>query len=186
MLHTWSSLLSTGLIFLSIGLLLAASLHDIIARTVPNWTALSLAALGCALRALDGNLTGGLLAGLLVFVVAALCWRRHWLGGGDVKLIAAAAITVPPSTVIPFIVAVSLAGSVLALLYLIGRRLVRAPAHERPHSLIGRALRVERWRIRRGGPLPYACAIAAGGLFTLIPYACAIGAGGMFLVRQAS
>jgi prepilin peptidase CpaA len=34
--------------------------------------------------------------------------------------------------------------------------------------LLARALRVEQWRIRRGGPLPYACAIAAGGLFILL------------------
>jgi prepilin peptidase CpaA len=34
--------------------------------------------------------------------------------------------------------------------------------------LLARALRVERWRIHRGGPLPYACAIAAGGLFILL------------------
>jgi hypothetical protein len=27
---------------------------------------------------------------------------------------------------------------------------------------------VERWRIRRGGPLPYACAIAAGVLFIIL------------------
>ena len=169
MLHDWSSLLSSSLILLSIVVLLAASLHDIIARTVPNWMALALAVLGLALRSVDGTLPGGMLAGTSVFVAAAIAWRRGWMGGGDVKLLGAAALVVPPSGVVNFIIAVSLTGSVLALLYLLARRLVPTPnAAARPRTLPARALRAECWRIRRGGPLPYACAIAAGGLFILL------------------
>ncbi len=109
-----------------------------------------------------------MVAGLVVFVLAAICWRRGWMGGGDVKLLAAAAIAVPPSLVLSFITAVALCGGVLALLYLVAGRMVAPPPASRPRSLLARALRVEQWRIRRGGPLPYACAIAAGGLFILL------------------
>lgn len=168
MTHTWPSLLISALMLSSVGVLLMASLHDIVARTVPNWTAGVLAVLGIGLRVMTGGLIGGLCAGIIVFVLAALCWRRGWMGGGDVKLLAASAIVVPPSLVFSFITAVAISGGVLAIFYLVARRLVTAPRTARPRSLFARALRVERWRIHRGGPLPYACAIAAGGLIILL------------------
>ena len=168
MSYTWPSLLTSGLVLCSAAMLLIASLHDLVARTVPNWLAAVLAVLGIGLRALSGSLLAGTCAGVVVFVLAAICWRRGWMGGGDVKLLAASAIVVPPSLVLSFIAAVSMSGGVLAILYLIAGRLVTRPRAGRPRSLLARALRVERWRIHRGGPLPYACAIAAGGLFILL------------------
>jgi prepilin peptidase CpaA len=168
MSHNWLSLVTSGLMLCSAGLLLVASLHDIVARTVPNWVAGALAVLGIGLRAVAGSLLAGLCAGVVVFVLAAICWRRGWMGGGDVKLLAASAIVVPPPLVVSFIAAVAMCGGVLAAFYLIARRVVAAPRTARPHSLLARVLRVERWRMHRGGPLPYACAIAAGGLFILL------------------
>jgi prepilin peptidase CpaA len=164
----WLPLLTSGLLVTGAALLVMASLHDLVARTIPNWLAGALAVVGFVLRALTGSLLGGVVAGLVVFVLAAICWRRGWMGGGDVKLLAAAAIAVPPSLVLSFITAVALCGGVLALLYLVAGRMVAPPPATRPRSLLARALRVEQWRIRRGGPLPYACAIAAGGLFILL------------------
>jgi prepilin peptidase CpaA len=164
----WLPLLTSGLLVTGAALLVMASLHDLVARTIPNWLAGALAVLGFVLRALTASLLGGVVAGLVVFVLAAICWRRGWMGGGDVKLLAAAAIAVPPSLVLSFITAVALCGGVLALLYLVAGRMVAPPPATRPRSLLARALRVEQWRIRRGGPLPYACAIAAGGLFILL------------------
>ena len=90
------------------------------------------------------------------------------MGGGDVKLLGATALAVPPGSVPTLVFVMGMAGGLLSLFYLAARRLVHAPSATRPRSLIARALRVERWRIRRGGPLPYACAIAAGGLFVLL------------------
>jgi prepilin peptidase CpaA len=168
MSHHWLSLVTSGLMLCSAGLLLMAALHDLAARTVPNWMAGVLAVLGLALRAVAGGLLAGLCAGVVVFVLAAICWRRGWMGGGDVKLLAASGVVVPPSLVLSFIAAVAICGGVLAVAYLIAGRLVAAPRTARPRTLLARALRVERWRIHRGGPLPYACAIAAGGLFILL------------------
>lgn len=164
----WLPLLTSGLLVTGAALLVMASLHDLVARTIPNWLVGALAVLGIVLRALTGSLLGGVVAGLVVFVLAAICWRRGWMGGGNVKLLAAAAIAVPPSLVLSFITTVALCGGVLALLYLVAGRMVAPPPASRPRSLLARALRVEQWRIRRGGPLPYACAIAAGGLFILL------------------
>jgi prepilin peptidase CpaA len=167
--YDWPSLLTTALTLIGAAVLLVASLHDIIARTVPNWTAVTLALLGLAQRAVAGGIAGGLLAGFVVFALAAFCWRRGWLGGGDVKLLGAASLIVSPGHVPAFICAVALAGGVLALVYVIASRIVAARAPQSPvHArfptmgMFRRAIRIERWRIRRGGPLPYACAIAAG------------------------
>lgn len=177
MLLVWPSLLSYqpylshGLTLASIAILLAAAMHDVIARTAPNWMAIALAALGVASRVLHGSLIGlavGFAVAFAVFVLAAFCWRRGWLGGADVKLLAAAALVVPPGDVPGFLSAVALAGAALAVLYLAARTVTSAPASPRPDRLIARALRVERWRIHRGGPLPYACAIAIGFLFVVL------------------
>lgn len=165
MLLQTSPPLAAGLLIASVAILLAAALHDIVARTVPNWMAAVLALLGFASQALHGSLLTGLLAALIVFVLAAVAWRGGWMGGGDVKLLGAATLVVPPGDAANFIATVALVGAALALLYLVARRIVGAPGPARPVHLFGRALRAERWRIRRGGPLPYACAIAGGFLF---------------------
>ncbi len=94
------------------------------------------------------------------------------MGGGDVKLLAAAALLLPPRLVPGYVLAVALAGGVLGLLYLglgalLRRRAPRATPR-RPATLLRRALRAEAWRIRRRGPLPYGCAIAAGALFAVL------------------
>ena len=98
------------------------------------------------------------------------------MGGADVKLLGAIAIVLPPGMVSLFVVAMSLAGAVHAVAYMLARRMVTrppalalAPAATPPRAaqLLPRALRAERWRISRGGPLPYACAIAFGFLFVV-------------------
>ncbi len=162
-------------------ILCLAAAHDVLARTVPNWMPMTLVALGVIQSALAERLIVSLLVGATVFILSGLCWKRGWLGGGDVKLLGAAAIAVPPVAVPPFIAAVALAGGVLGLVYLACGRLIRAatpgrPADRpladrsigRPVGLLSRAWRLERRRLSRGGPLPYAVAIAAGGLFIFL------------------
>jgi len=152
---------------------------------------MTLAALGIIQSAFDQRLIVSLLVGTMVFILTGLCWKRGWLGGGDVKLLGAAAIVVPPAAVAPFITAVALAGGVLALVYLACGRLIpisilrrtigqtpvgQTPVGQtpigqsitRPAGLLSRAWRLERRRLSRGGPLPYAVAIAAGGLFIFL------------------
>jgi prepilin peptidase CpaA len=166
--NSWISLTFLGVSVASAALLVHASVHDVVARTVPNWLAFLLALLGTSARVIDANLIVGLWTAIAVFAIAAFCWRRGWMGGGDVKLLGATALAVPPGSVPMLVFVMGMAGGLLSLFYLAARRLVHAPSATRPHSLVARALRVERWRIRRGGPLPYACAIAAGGLFVLL------------------
>ena len=151
------------------GITLAAALHDVAARTIPNWMAVALAMTGLTARLIDHTFLSGLVAGLAVFMAAAFCWRRGWMGGGDVKLLGGAATIVAPHAVFTMLACVAFAGGALAFLYLIGGKIVpAAPRIGRPATFPARVLRAERWRIRRGGPLPYACAIAAGVVITLL------------------
>ena len=149
--------------------LLYAALHDVAFRTVPNWVSVVVVMAGGLLRAMSGTLIAGLIAGLLVFFGAMFCWRRGWLGGGDVKLLAAATVLVPPSLAGNLLISVALAGGVLAIIYLALARLVRQPRYAaRPPGLLRRIVRTEHYRIYRRGPLPYASAIVAGVLFVML------------------
>jgi prepilin peptidase CpaA len=105
----------------------------------------------------------------LILTVLVALWLRGFIGGGDVKLTAAAALALPPSEVGAFLLAIALAGGVLALLYLALSVIVRRPAPGIRHGLPARLLKAETWRMHRRGPIPYGVAIATGGLFTLIP-----------------
>lgn len=147
-------------------ILLFSGLHDFAVRTLPNWVALVLLIIGVALRFAEGGLQGlavGLAVGFVVLLLTVLLWRFGLIGGGDVKLLVAAAVFVAPWSVPDLIVGTTLAGGVLSAIYLAASFLVKPPRGARPSGFLRRALRCEHWRLSRRGPLPYAAAIAAGG-----------------------
>jgi prepilin peptidase CpaA len=157
------------LIFAGIVLLVLSGLHDFAVRTVPNWICAALFADGVLLRLLEpGSLQWGALAAVILFVLTFSFWRLGWMGGGDVKLLTAAAMFVPPLHVFLLISFTALAGGGLALVYVVLGRLVKRPRGPRPHAILARLLRCERWRMSRHGPLPYAAAIAAGGVIATL------------------
>jgi prepilin peptidase CpaA len=147
--------------------LLFAAAHDVAVRTVPNLTSIIVAASGLSLNAMDGHFVSALFSGVLVFAAAWYCWRRGLIGGGDVKLLAACALLVPPESVPELILGTAIAGGLLALLYLGLARLLTGGKTPRPDGLARRVWRAEQRRIRRRLSLPYACAIAAGAALTL-------------------
>ena len=150
-------------------LLLLSCLYDWALRIVPNFIPLAIAVSGAVLRALSGNLATGLLAAAIVFFLAAVCWRRGWLGGADVKLLGAGTLLAPPASACGFVLATCLSGGVLALVYLLLGRLVAPPGPRAASaSLLQRIVRVERRRLQRRGPLPYATAIAFGACAAMI------------------
>jgi prepilin peptidase CpaA len=164
------------MILASAAVVLLAAWHDLVSRTVPNWMPMMIAAFGFVAALVSARLLISTGLGLTIFIVAAICWRRGLMGGADVKLLGAIAIALPPGMVSLFVVAMSLAGAVHAVAYMAARRIVTRPPAlalaapgipPRARSLLPRALRAERWRISRGGPLPYACAIAFGFLFVV-------------------
>jgi prepilin peptidase CpaA len=163
--------LQPGLLALVAILLGITSLNDIAVRTIPNLASFGLVVIGVAIRLADHNAIFALAASAVVFLLGAVCWRFGWLGGGDVKLLAACAWLVPPALVPQLVLLTAIAGGILACLYLALRWIARTsgkPAHPvRPHSLVGRIRRAEWWRIRRRAALPYGCAIAVATLITL-------------------
>jgi len=127
-----------------------------------------LIALGVVARFADSHLLMGLLAGTVVFLVSVAFWRRGWLGGADVKLLTGCAIVVPCGQVALFLAAMALAGGIHALVYLALRVILPRPRYVAEAGAFARVLRAEAWRISRGGPLPYVCAITAGFLFVML------------------
>lgn len=153
---------------IAVTLLLVAAAGDIAMRMVSNKLSLLLALDGVLLQFLQDSLLTSCVASLAVFLAAILCWRAGLMGGGDVKLLAAAALLVPPSLVPALVVTVALAGGLLGLLYCALRLLIGRPPVRRSRALLRRLLRVEHYRISRGFSLPYASAIAAGAAFVLL------------------
>jgi len=159
----------------SAALLLFAAWRDLASRTIPDGVSVGLAVLGLAAHAAEGD---GAALGLsaataaLLFLVLVLLHARGALGGGDVKLASALALGLSPLATLDFLLATALAGGALALAYIALGRLLADARHLLPlraaAALPRRVLAVEQRRIRRGGPLPYAAAIAVGGVATLL------------------
>jgi prepilin peptidase CpaA len=61
-----------------------------------------------------------------VLAVFALAFQLGMMGGGDVKMVAAVALWLPPLAVLQLLVIMSLAGGLLTLLMLIPHRLRKA------------------------------------------------------------
>jgi|HubBroStandDraft_1064217.scaffolds.fasta_scaffold23891_3 prepilin peptidase CpaA len=155
------------ILFAAATALLFAAAHDVAVRTVPNLVSLIVAAAGLGLNAMDGQLVQALFGGGVVFAGAWYLWRRNLIGGGDVKLLTACVLLVPPILMPELILTTALSGGLLALIYIALARTLKYSPIPRPEGLPARLWRVELRRIRRGLSLPYACAIAAGVLLTL-------------------
>lgn len=168
MAETWVRVLASALVFSSILLLLGAAVSDLALRRVPNLVPALLATAGCVLDLLADALPEGIIAATIVFAAAFFCWRRGWMGGADVKLLAAAALLVSPRLVPELMLTIALAGGALGLFYLVLRRILPEARRCPPvHGRLARLLHRERVRIAEG-ELPYATAIAAGALVVLI------------------
>ena len=148
-------------------LLVGVAVQDIVARTVSDHTAVALSVTGLTMRFFDGTVAITGVIAIAVFLVALACWCRGWLGGGDVKLLGATMLLVPPPHQVTVLVLMSLVGGAISVVYLVTRQWLRHPPGTRPSSFAGRVWRVEQWRLCRGGPIPYAVAIAAGAIGTL-------------------
>lgn len=163
-------LLIDTLILGGVAVLLYAAAHDFGFRTVPDCASIALLLIGIAWRLLDSPRllpwSAGIAAGILVLTY--LLWRQGWMGGGDVKLLTAAGMFVPPWLVPLLVSGTALAGGCLALIYLVAGLIVKRPSGERPVGFVARVLRCEQWRLSRRGPLPYAAAIAVGGVIATL------------------
>ncbi len=150
-------------------LLLIAAWQDIARRLIPNSTCLALALSGMLVRLLvaPSALAVSAATALALFACLLIPWHFAMLGGGDVKLLAAAAFGLPPASVVSLLAMTALAGGALGLAHLALRRLPRRHPPKPGTWLFLRVCSAERWRILRRAPLPYGVAIASGGLWTM-------------------
>jgi prepilin peptidase CpaA len=151
--------------------LLAAAAHDLAVRTIPNGIPVVLAAVAIVERGYDHRLMAAAIIGIVVFAVGILIWLGGLMGGGDVKLLAACAILIPPelSPQLAFFFRTVLFGGGLAIAYLLASVIVSKRIGPRPSGCFRRMARAEQWRIKSRASLPYAVAIAAGAFSVLLP-----------------
>lgn len=145
------------------GLMVTAGLSDAVRFTIPNWLCGAIAGL-FPLMVLAAGLgwTGAglhLAAGLVALVAGFALFAPGWIGGGDAKLIAVAALWMGWHDLLAFILCTALAGGVLVVLLIAARRM--APAVRLPAGWVARTAFAE------GAPVPYGIAIAAGALWAL-------------------
>ncbi len=143
--------------------LAAAALSDLVRYRIPDLAASAVAA-GFVAAVVAGGASlpttlNHIAAAALVLAVGLGLGIRGWFGGGDAKLLAAAALWYGWNLLPGFLVIVALAGGVLAAVVYTARRLA-------PRGTIGRA----GWLARLLDPadgVPYGVAIAAATALTL-------------------
>jgi prepilin peptidase CpaA len=119
------------LLWLSVAVALTASAEDIWRRQVSNVLTGSAFVAGIALNAYLHGWSGvgnALLGGLIGFAVFLLFFVMGGMGGGDVKLMAAFGAIVGKDQVITAAVMTALVGALMALIFLVYRKLRRAVA----------------------------------------------------------
>jgi prepilin peptidase CpaA len=151
-------------------LVIGAAVRDLASFTIPNWISIALAAAFAPAALMAGvplpEIGVSFAVGVGMLVVGAGMFAVGWIGGGDAKLMASAAIWVGLRGLAPFAVYTALAGGALAL----GLVALRS-AWLRPLAAVGPA-----WTQRLATPgesAPYGVAIAVGALaaFALHPLA---------------
>ncbi|MGB3865394.1 MAG: prepilin peptidase [Xanthobacteraceae bacterium] len=153
-------ILDLSRLFLFPMLMAFAASSDLLTMTISNRVSLLLIA-GFVVLALAGGMgwTEILLhfaAGMAVLAAAFGCFAMGWIGGGDAKVVAAAALWLGFDNLLPYLVYASLFGGALTLLMLEFRR------WPLPYVLSG-----QQWLLRlhhKDSGIPYGIALAVGAL----------------------
>ena len=141
-------------------LLIGAALQDVTMLKISNLFPIALILLfGVWLYAngVPGNLWQNGVMFLIVFAVGIGLFAIRWLGGGDVKLLAATAPWFDLHGGLLLVPYITFCGGLLSLLLIFGRRMIPSGARDR---LAWPGLKPK-------GPIPYGVAICAGALFAL-------------------
>jgi prepilin peptidase CpaA len=151
------------------GLMLAAAFEDLRRLIIPNMLTLAICLLWpirlLAEPSLYGSL-GALGCALAVFLAGALCFSRGYIGGGDVKLLAAATLWAGPAGTPALLLLTGILGGVLAMFLMMPpgahiaamARVKLGPAE--PSAASGLAT-----------PIPYGIAIAGAAVIVIfLPY----------------
>jgi prepilin peptidase CpaA len=154
--------LETTIVLAAVGVFTAAAYSDVRARHIPNALPLAISVLAVARLIPAGDPHAALwsiVAAAAVFAFAFAQWRFGLLGGGDAKLLAAAALLVGWRDLFEFLLLMSLGGAVVALAVVAASRLGGPSA-----LLLASPSAVEPAR----PSVPYGLAIAAAAAWVVI------------------
>ncbi len=144
------------------GLLIYAACSDIARLTIPNWVSIAMPALFVAAALFAGmplaQVGAHLLFGAAILAVGFFLFQASIIGGGDAKLLAAAAVWTGFPAFAPFLFWTAAAGGLLALSLLAARHFVKQAATH--PAFVNRLLKHQ-------NGVPYGVAIMAGGLMAL-------------------
>ena len=149
---------------------------DLWKRRIPNALTLGLALTGLSMHAAAGWQQFAVSLGALVVVMllGMLAFSMGWLGGGDVKLAAAAAATLGFPDAVPFLAYTAVGGGLLALGFALATG--RLPAVLRSVALVLRPFAYKGTVAvtpRQPMMLPYAIALACGAIAVALSHTAA-------------
>jgi prepilin peptidase CpaA len=137
-----------------------AAASDLLTMTIPNRVSLALAAGFMVLAGVSGmgltDILAHVGAGAAVLAVAFACFAMGWIGGGDAKVAAAAALWFGFADLMNYLVWASLIGGALTLL------LIQFRQWPLPYALTSQG-----WLVRlhaKDSGIPYGIALAIGAL----------------------
>jgi prepilin peptidase CpaA len=140
-----------------IALFLFAAYGDVKTLRIPNWLVIAVAALGIGRLILISDLTFALYtlgASVLIFMVTFLLFWRNFVGGGDAKLMIAAALLIGYHNLFGFLLLMSICGALVSIVVLVTRG----------SSVISTDESQSKGRLA----VPYGAAIAGGAIVTLL------------------
>jgi prepilin peptidase CpaA len=143
------------------GLMAAAAVEDIRRLVIPNAVVAGLCVLWPLHLAAASSFTiagslGAAGCAAAVFLVGALLFSRGLIGGGDVKLLAAATLWAGPASTPALLVVTGVLGGLLTLVLLFSARLRAAISWARAAAVSSL-------------PVPYGAAIAAAAVIVTLP-----------------
>jgi prepilin peptidase CpaA len=155
--------------WLFVAAMVGLALNDVVTFRIPNWANAAIAvgffafAGAATLAGADPRWLSHLAAGAVVFLAGLILFQFRALGGGDVKLLSAAALWIGMDGLLPLLVWVGLAGGGLVLLLLpLRRNLMTIVAWAMPSTPTA-------WPrvLTEGEKVPYGVAIAVGAIVTV-------------------
>jgi len=141
--------------------MIVAGWRDIVSMTIPNWISLALLGLFVVTAPLIGlswaQFGIHIIIGFAALILTIGMFALGWIGGGDAKLFAAAALWMGWPDVLAYTLVSALAGGVLTVFLLFARKTALPPFFY-----------AQKWSARllkKGGDVPYGVALCAGALY---------------------
>jgi prepilin peptidase CpaA len=156
----------------AVGILVIVAYKDVRTRRIPNALSLATAALGLARVAftaevIDAGFT--LAAAIIIFTITFALFQRGAIGGGDAKILPAAALLIGYRELLGFLFLMSLCGGVLAFATVATERLDLSLRRFRRGPYVSSPGQSDRDRApSKRSTVPYGVAVATAGVITLI------------------